>query len=66
LPEDVNFDLEKIIKESSKNLKAKYPEGQIYLVQIAKNEMQTHLTLGEIVAIAQNLLKKVGYKGDAP
>lgn len=66
MAEEREFDVNRIVIDSSAKLKEKYPNAQTYLEQISINELHTHLTLGEITEITQNLLKKVEFKGDAP
>jgi len=60
------FDVKKIVSDSSVELKEKYPNAQKYLEEIALNDLQAHLTPSKIIEIAQNLLKKTDFKDDVP
>ncbi len=62
--EKSNFDLVKILKESTGKLEEKFPDAQKYLAQVVTDDMQTRLTSSQASAIAQTLLDKVGFKGE--
>ena len=61
---DNKFNLEEILKESTKKLKEKFPEAQIYLLSLSSEELQTRLTPTQAERIAATLLEKTGYKAD--
>jgi hypothetical protein len=60
MSEESTFDLEKIVRESTKKLKKISGSARTYLVSIANKELQRRLTTTEAFQIAQELLKKMG------
>ena len=66
MEKDSQFNLAKILKETTNKLKETYPKAQEYLLELSKEEMQTRLTSGQALEIAETLLEKVGFKADSP
>lgn len=59
MSEEQEFDLRKILLDSSKKLKKVSKEAQEYLLSLATDELQTRLTSGKARNIAQTLLEKI-------
>jgi hypothetical protein len=55
------FNLEKILKETTKKLKEASPEAQAYLLSLSVGELQIRLTSTQAQKIAATLLEKTGY-----
>jgi hypothetical protein len=62
MPEREKFDLVKILTESTRKLAKKFPDAQKYLIEVATDDMQTHLTSSQTSTIAESLLDKVGFE----
>jgi hypothetical protein len=56
------FNLSKILKETTNNLKEEFPEAQAYLLELSKEELQARLTSAQALKIAETLLEKIGFK----
>lgn len=65
MEKDSQFNLAKILEETTNKLKETYPEAQEYLLELSKEELQTRLTSGQALEIAETLLEKVGFKADS-
>jgi len=59
------FNLEEILKETTKKLKETFPEAQTHLLSLSNEELQIRLTPTQAQRIAIDLLEKIGYKVDA-
>lgn len=62
MPEKEKFDLVKILTESTGKLAEKFPDAQKYLIKVATDDMQTHLTSSQASTVAKSLLDKMGFK----
>lgn len=65
MSEESTFDLEKIIFDSTEELKKISGEAQEYLLSLATEELQTRLTAGRAREIAQTLLEKISEEEDS-
>lgn len=65
MKKDYQFNLAKILEETTNKLKETYPKAQEYLLELSKEELQTRLTSGQALEIAETLLEKVGFKADS-
>jgi len=65
MEKDSQFNLAKILEETTNKLKDTYPEAQEYLLELSKEELQTRLTSGQALEIAETLLEKVGFRADS-
>jgi len=59
------FNLSKILEETTNKLKGAFPDAQKYLLELSKEELLTHLTSGQALGIAETLLEKIGVKADS-
>jgi hypothetical protein len=59
------FNLAKILEETTNKLKETHPEAQEYLLELSKEELQARLTPSQALKIAETLLEKVGFKADS-
>lgn len=55
------FNLEKILKETTKKLREAFPEAQAYLLSLSIEELQIRLTSTQAQKIAVTLLEKTGF-----
>jgi len=65
MEKDFKINLANILEETSNKLKETYPEAQEYLLELSKEELQTHLTSGQALEIAETLLEKIGFKAES-
>ena len=65
MEKDFKFNLAKILEETTNKLKEKYPRAQKYLLELSKEKLQTRLTSGQAIEIAETLLVKIGFKADS-
>jgi thymidylate synthase ThyX len=59
------FDLSKILDETTNKLKEAFPDAQKYLLELSKEELQARLTSGQAFEVAKTLLEKIGVKADS-
>lgn len=59
------FNLSKILDATTNRLKEAFPDAQKYLLELSKEELQTHLTSGQALRVAETLLEKIGVKADS-
>jgi hypothetical protein len=59
------FNLFKILDETTNKLKEAFPDAQKYLLELSKEELQTRLTSGQALGVAETLLEKIGVKADS-
>ncbi len=59
------LNLFKILDETTIALKEKFPEAQTYLLELSKDDLQTRLTSGQALKIAEDILKKMGFKAES-
>lgn len=65
MKEKPEINLSKILEETTNKLKEAFPDAQKYLLELSKEELQTHLTSGQALEIAEVLLKKIEVKEDS-
>jgi hypothetical protein len=63
--EKSEFNLSKILDETTNKLKKACPDARKYLLELSKEELQTRLTSGQALEIAKALLEKMGIKADS-
>ena len=59
------FNLSKILNETTNKLKEEFPDAQKYLLKLSKEKLQTRLTSGQALEVAKALLEKMGVKADS-
>jgi hypothetical protein len=59
------FNLSKILDETTSKLKKAFPDAQKYILELSKEELQTRLTQGQALEVAETLLKKIGVEADS-
>lgn len=59
------FNLSKILDKTTNKLKEAFPDAQKYLLELSKEELQTRLTSGQALGVAETLLEKIGFKTDS-
>jgi hypothetical protein len=59
------FNLSKILDKTTNKLKEAFPDAQKYLFELSKEELQTRLTSGQALKVAETLLEKMGVKADS-
>jgi hypothetical protein len=59
------FNLSKILDETTNKLREASPDAQKYLLELSKEELQTRLTSSQALEIAGKLLEKMGIKVDS-
>jgi intein-encoded DNA endonuclease-like protein len=59
------FNLSKILNETTNELKKAFPDAHKYLLELSREELQTRLTPGQALEVAKTLLEKIGVKADS-
>jgi len=59
------FNLSKILGETTNKLKKAFPDAKKYLLELSKEELQTRLTSGQALEVAKILLEKMEVKVDS-
>jgi hypothetical protein len=65
MEKESKFNLAKILEETTNKLKETFPDVQTYLLELSKEELQSRLTSGQALQIAETLLEKIGFKADS-
>jgi hypothetical protein len=59
------FNLSKILNETTNKLKEAFPDAQKYLLKLSRKELQIRLTSSQALGVAETLLEKIEFKADS-
>jgi len=61
----LEFNLSEILDQTTSKLKVSFPDAQKYLLELSREELQTRLTAGQALRVAETLLEKMAVKVDS-